>query len=49
MNDNKGKYRMNKNKKDNNKNKESANKTGKATPADIIKLKEHFDKKFGRS
>ena len=29
--------------------KEKASRAGKATEADILKLKEHFDKKFGRT
>lgn len=46
---NKGKDRNNKNRYQVRKSEKANNNTGKATAADLQRLKEHFDKKFGRS
>ena len=45
---NKGKEKHNKNYKNKSKKKETASK-GPVTSEDIMKLKEHFDKKYGRN
>ena len=47
MSNNKGK--VNQRNKNKYRKKEKANRDGKATANDLLKLKEHFDKKFGRN